>query len=194
MLIAAAVSVLLSALSWWIGDETISRSFWIAHLMALSLSIFLVFGFTRSFNSKTDFTLLFWSLPFMLDMAIIIVDSQYLFERSGNSWIPRGDNAFVYLHIGIAVFYAAISLYYGFMVYNALKLHDQREKSIRFRYILAGLLVIFAAQVVAAPIRAVLTTTSPVAEGGTLIGALLLWLGTVEPKAVFLERKKQRVA
>lgn len=194
LLLTASLSALLSAISWWIGDETISRSFWMAHWITLSLSICLVFCFTRSFNSKPDLTLLFWSLPFMLDLALIIIDGQYLFERSGNTWMPQGDNAFVYLHIGISAFYAAISLYNCVMVYNALKLHDEKEKSMRFRYILAGLLVIFAAQVVVAPLRAVTTSASPVAEGGTFIGGLLLWRGIVEPKAVFSERKRQRVA
>ncbi len=194
LLLVASTSALLSAVSWWVKGDTVSRSFWMAHTITLSLSIFLVFCFTRSFNSKPNFTLLFWSLPFMLDLAIIIVDAGHLVQRSGRAWVPKGGNAFLYLHMGIAVFYAVISLYYCFMVYNALKLSDERRKSVRFGYILAGLLIIFASQLMAASLHAILSPSSPVAEAGSLVGAFLLWLGIVEPRAIFLDRKGQRVA
>lgn len=194
LLVAAALSGVLSAVSWWIPDETISRSFWIAYWISLSLTVFLVFCFTRSFGSKADFTLLFWSIPIMLDLAIIIIDNAFLFERSGNTWAATADNAFVYLHIAIIVFYAGMSIYYCFMVYRALKSHDQKEESARFRYILAGLLVIFVSQLIAGPFRSLFKPGNPINEIGTLIGTLLLLLGIVEPKLAFLERKRQGVA
>lgn len=193
-LVAVAVSSALSAASWWIRDDTISRSFWVAHWGTLSLSVFLTFGFARSFSNKADYTLLFWSLPLMFDLAIIVVDSHLLLRRSGNSWVPYTDNAFFFSHIAINLLYALMSLYYCFMVYATLRSHGQKEEAAHFGYVLAGLLVIFASQFVAGSLRAALNPGNPITEAGTLLGSALLLIGVVEPKIGFLEKNKQGVA
>ena len=193
-LVTAAAAGAFSAVSWWVGDETISRSFWIVHAMSLSLGVFLIFGFTRSFGSKVDYTLLLWSLPLMFDLAVIIVDSQFLYRRSGDTWVPRADNAFFYVHLALNIFYIIMSLYYCFMVYAALRSQEQKEEAVRFRYIFAGLLVIFVSVSVADQLRGTMNPAIPIAEIGSLLGAALLLIGVVEPKAGFLGRKKQGVA
>ncbi len=111
MLVVFAVSMALSAISWWIKDDTISKSFWIAYWVALSCSAFLVFGFARSFGSKADFMLLFWAIPLMFDIALIIVGNNYLMERSGSTWVPRTENIAYYVHWAINGAYAVLSLY-----------------------------------------------------------------------------------
>jgi hypothetical protein len=194
MLVAFALSLALSAISWWIQDDTISKSFWIAYWVALSCSAFLVFGFARSFGSKADFKLLFWSIPLLFDIALIIVGNNYLVERNGSTWVPRIQNNVYYVHWAINGAYAVLSIYYCIMAYVALRTHDQKEEEIHFRYVLAGLLVIFVSQLAAGPIRAALNPGNPITEIGTLLGALLLLIGVVEPKMKFMEKRKQGVA
>jgi hypothetical protein len=194
LLLTASVCALLGAVALWVGDDTISQSFWIARCATLSLSIFLVFCFARSFNSTTNYTLLFWALPFLLDLSIIIVDIQHIYNRSGRDWMINTPNALSYIHLAIAVFYAAVSFYFWYMVYSALKAHEDRKKSVRISYMLAGLLIIFASQVAVAPLRAYLSSASPIVEAGSLLGAFLLWLGIAEPRAILIERKKRRPA
>jgi hypothetical protein len=194
MLIAFALSLALSAISWWIRDDTISKSFWIACWVALSCSAFLLFGFARSFGSKADFTLLFWSIPLLFDIALIIIGNNVLMERVGSTWVPRAERNVYYLHWAINGAYAVLSVYYCIMAYLALKSHDQREETAHFRYVLAGLLVIIISQLAAGPLRAALNPGNPISEIGTLLGTVLLLIGVVEPKMEFIEKRRQGVA
>lgn len=191
MLTTFALSMALSAVSWWVGDEAISKSFWIAYWIALSGSAFLVFCFARSFGPKADIGLLFWSIPLMFDVALIVVAERHIFERSGGTWVPVLASSAYIVHWSINAAYAVLSVYFCFIAYLALKSHGQREELVHFRFVLYGLVIIFISQLAAGLLRASLSPWNPIAELGTLAGAVLLLVGVVEPRRKIKKRLRQ---
>jgi hypothetical protein len=194
MLIAFSASLAFSAVSWWTGGDTVSRSFWMACWVALSCSAFLVFAFTRSFSSKLDFKLFFWAVPLMFAIALVLAGSDQLLERSGRAWVPRTEQGAYYIYWAISGAYAVLSVYYSVMVYTTLRSHGQREEAGQFRFVLAGILIIIAFQIAAGPLRAALNPGNPISELGTLLGALILMIGIVEPGTKMPGKGKQEVA
>jgi hypothetical protein len=194
LMIVFALSLGLSAISWWIRNDAISKSFWIAYWLALSGSSFLVFCFSRSFGPKADFKLLFFSIPLMFNLALVIVNETYLLERSGSTWVPQTGNAVYFVYWGINAVYAVLSVYYCVVAYVALRSHGQKEETANFRYVLYGLVVIIISQLAAGPLRAALNPGNPVSEIGTLAGMLLLLVGVMEPKLSLKGFKRQGVA
>ena len=190
-LVAASATNAFGALSWWVDDFSISGDLWIASAVCLSASIFLIFGFARSFSVEAKYTLLFWSVPFMLNAAVIIVGSHAIYERSGSSWIPQGYGGTALVHVALDSFYALLILYYVIVLYLELRTHAQRQELINFRYILGGLAIMFLSVSIGGWLRATVNPEIPVPEIGTIVGALLIMRGVVGPVAGFAARKAQ---
>ena len=180
-LVATAVSYALRVVAYWVGDMTISRNFCIASFTVLAASLFLIFGFARSFSVDADYTLLFWSLPLMFVMALVIMNPEALFYRDGGFWVLKEFNATVTIFVAIYGLYALLGLYYAGMLYRTLRSHDQKRELHNFRYILGGLLVVFISAAVGGWLKASVSSGMPVLEIGNLIGALLIMRGVTGP-------------
>ena len=190
-LVAASAIYTFNAASYWVTSPTISQSFWIASSVSLSVTVFLIFGFARSFSVEADYTLLFWSVPLMFNVSMVIVNADSLFRRSGKAWIPQGYNAYVGVYIAIDTFYAVLAIYYAVMLYRALKSHDQKKDSGNARYVLEGLVLVFISAAIGGWLKTSVNAQIPVFEIGTVIGALLIMRGVAGPKVGFGTRKAQ---
>jgi hypothetical protein len=190
-LTASAASFAFSAMSWWVRDMTISEDLWIASFVCLTFSVFLIFGFARSFSVEARFTLLFWALPLMLDIAIVVVGSQAIFRRDGNSWIPKGYTSVFYLQIALNSFYALLAVYYIVVLYIALKPHAQKQEFDNVRFIMAGLLITLFSISVGGWLRTSISPDVALTELGTIIGTLLILRGIVGPNLGFRKKKTQ---
>jgi hypothetical protein len=173
-LMTAAANYALSAVAFWVDDRAISQSFWVASFVALSASLFLVFAFARSFSVDASHALFFWSVPLMFNAALIIMNPEAIFVRSGDSWVLREINAAVVICIAIITFYALSALYYAFMLHHTLRSHRQKAELHNFRYILGGLLIVFSSAAVGGWLKASVNPWIPVLEIGNLLGALMI--------------------
>jgi hypothetical protein len=180
-LVAAAASSAFGAASWWISDNGISEGFWVASAVCLSLTVFLIFAFARSFATEAGYTLVFWSVPLMFDVALIIYNSEVLFVRSGNGWVPKDYSTAFYVHVAIVSFYALLAIYHAVMLYVAMRSQAQRQELNSIRLILGGLIITFAAAVAGGWVRMSVNEEIPIIEVGMIVGALLIVLGIVGP-------------
>ncbi len=190
-LVTTAFSYVLGTVAYWVGDTTLSRNFWIASFAVFTASLFLIFGFARSFSVDASYMLLFWALPLMVGMALVIVNPEALFSRSGDLWILKEYSAPVVIFVAINALYALLALYYAGMLYRTLRSHDQKRELHNFRYILAGLLVFFISAAVGGWLKSSVNSEMPVLEIGNLIGALLIMRGVTGPIEGLWLRKAQ---
>lgn len=183
-LLAATAHNAYGAVSYWVEDAAISETFWIASYVALTLGVFLIYAFTRSFSVEASHTLFFWSLPLLADLSILIVNHSYLFRRSNGNWVPAGYNALFIVHILLNVFYAVLALYYAAVLYTDLRKQSHRPELNRFLFIFAGIAVVFLSVSVGGGVRIAMNPGSPVSEIGMLIGGLIMLRGMAGRKTV----------
>ncbi|MDY6795274.1 MAG: hypothetical protein SWK76_08350 [Actinomycetota bacterium] len=173
-LIAGSMSALCGAVSYWTVDPSISTSFFIAYRALLSITVFLLFLFARSFSLKTDYTILFCSLPLQFDIALLVVINSGLLKKQGNSYVMNFNNAFAVIHISIFAFYALLTIYYFVMVYLDLrKAGKTREMKQVMLFILALVLMIFF-MMMEAQIRSWLKVDIPIGGIGIILGAFII--------------------
>ena len=188
-LVASAVSYALGAVAYLVADMTISQDFWIASSAVLAASLFLIFGFARSFSVDAGYMLLFWSLPLMFNMALVIVNPEALFFRNGDLWVLKELNTTVAIYIAINGFYAFLALCYAVMLYRTLRSHEQERELHNFRYVLGGLLVLFSFAAIGGWLKASVNPQIPVLEIGSLIGAVIIVRGVTGPiEGLWLKR------
>jgi len=190
-LTASALNYALSAAAYWVGDMTISQSLWAASFTVLSISLFLIFGFARSFKVDASYTLFFWTIPLMFSMALTIMYPEAIFDRIGDIWVLKEFNAATLVYLIIDVFYALLALYYISMLYRTLKSHGQRKELHNTRYILAGLLIVFVTVAVGSWLKASTDPGLPVVEIGNLLGALMILWGVTGPTTALATRKAE---
>jgi hypothetical protein len=190
-LVASALNYALSAAAYWVADTTISQSLWAASFVVLSMSLFLIFGFARSFTVDASHILFYWSVPLMFNVSLIMMYPEALFARSGDLWALKEFNGAVGISIAINAFYAMLALFYIAMLYRTLRSHDQKKELHNSRYVLAGLLLLFITAAAGGWLKASVNTEMPVLEIGNLIGALVIMRGVIGPLRGFGVRKTQ---
>ena len=190
-LVVSALNYALSAAAYWVADMTISQSLWLASSVILSLSLFLIFAFARSFIVDASHVLFYWTIPLMFNVALIIMEPEALFARTGDLWAIKEFNAAAASYIAIDMFYGLLAIYYVFALYGTLRSHDQVRESHNWGYILAGLLTVFASAAVGSWLKASLDPGIPVVEIGNLLGALLVMRGVTGPIFDFATRRAE---
>ncbi len=190
-LVAIALSYASRAAAYWVGDMTISQSLWVASSLALSVGIALIFGFARSFNVDASHVLFYWSVPLMFNIALILMEPESLFYRNGDLWVLKEYNAATAIFFAINAFYSLLAIYYAAMLYRTLKSHDQKKELGNFRFVLAGLLLVFASVAAGGWVKASIDPGIPLEEIGNLIGALLIMRGVTGPITGFTSRRVQ---
>jgi len=180
-LVASALNYAFSAAAYWVADMTISQSLWAASFVILSLSLFFIFAFARSFIMDASHALFYWSIPLMFNLALIIMEPEALFARTGDLWAIKDFNAAAIIYIIIDMFYGLLAVYYIFALYGTLRSHDQARELRNWSYILAGLLMVFASAAVGGWLKASVGPGIPVVEIGNLLGALLIMRGVTGP-------------
>lgn len=190
-LVASALNYALSAAAYWVSDLTISQSLWAASFIILSISLFLIYGFARSFKVDASHVLFYWTIPLMFNIAVIIMEPETIFARTGHLWAIKELNAAVIVYIIIDAFYGLLALYYVVALYGTLRSHDQVRELQNWRYILAGLLVVFASAAVGGLLKASVDPGMPVVEIGNLLGALLIMRGVTGPILDFDARRAE---
>ncbi|MBN2028508.1 MAG: hypothetical protein JW854_17285 [Actinobacteria bacterium] len=190
-LVASALNYALSAAAYWVKDMTISQSLCAASFTVLSISLFLIFGFARSFTVDASHLLFYWSVPLMFSMALTIMYPEALFVRSGDIWVLKKLNAATGVYIAIGALYAMLAVYYIGVLYRTLRSHGQKKEMKNTLYILAGLLLLFITAAVGGWLKASTDPGIPVVEIGNLIGALMIVWGVTGPMTAFTARKAE---
>lgn len=175
-LVASAATALFSALSWWIGDITISRSFQAAALGFMVTGFFSIFLFARSFDHKLDFTVLFWSVPYQFYLAGIIMNHEIIHVREGGMWVLGRSMPVVWAGSIAMLFYMALAIVYIARLYLTLRRESRKKEVWRVRIILVALVILFAANILgdAFPTGSWVLRNIPLVAIGDLAGSLLL--------------------
>lgn len=192
-LIATAASDAFFAVSYWVADESISMTFWVASFVSLSLGIFFIFAFARSFSLEATYALFFWSLPLMFGVSLSIVGSEALFLRSGRAWIPKGWSAAFVIQVAVIAFYVLLALYYAVVLYLDLRAHSGKQELSRFGFIFLGVALIFLSISVGGWLKMDIDPEIPFLEVGTLVGAILVLRGIVRPRMGFVRTRSRGV-
>ena len=173
-LVSGALAAASAAASFWIKDPTISRSFYIGYRTLLSITIFILFVFARSFSRKADYTLLFWSVPLMFDIAQVIVNGDEMFRVMGNSYVPDFANPFSVIHVTISVFYTLMALYYLVMLYTDLRKAGKSRQMRQVLLLTAAFAIMLFLMLLESLIRSWLEVNIPIGGAGLIVGAIIM--------------------
>jgi len=187
-LLSGSLAAASAASSFWINDPSISHSFYMGYRMLLSTSIFILFVFAHSFSRKSDYTLFFWSVPLMFDIAQVIVNGDEMFRVMGNSYVPDFANPFSVIHVTIALFYTVMALYYLGMLYIDLgKAGKSRQKRQVLLFIVAFATMLIL-MLLESQIRSWLDVNIPIGGIGIISGAMIIVLALRGP---FMEKAEE---
>jgi hypothetical protein len=183
-LITGALAAVCAAVSFWIKDPSISRSFYMGYRILLSITVFILFVFARSFSHKADYTLFFWSVPLMFDIAQVIVNGEEMYKVMGNSYVPDFANPFSIISMTVIFFYTLMALYYLVMLYIDLgKVGKSRQMRQVLLFIAAFAMMLFF-MLLESQIRSWLDINIPIGGIGIIVGAVIIVLALRGP---FLE-------
>jgi len=177
-LLSGAVCAALTAASWWVGDRTASLSIFMASRIFYGLSAFAAFLFARSFASSGDHRLFFWSVPFQLTVAVIVVNGDGLYLREGTQWVAdRGHPAF-FINAAVLLLYFILAVYHMSALLVVLRREKKEEEARRVMVLLAALVLLLCAGILGSllGVRTVLGRRLPLSELIYLVGVLLLSL------------------
>ena len=180
-LISGALAGACAAASFWIEDPSISRSFYMGYRILLSITVFILFVFARSFSRKADYTLFFWSVPLMFSMAQVIVNGDDMYKVMGNSYVPDFSNPFSVIALAIFLFYTLMALYYLVMLYMDL---GKARKSRQMRQVLlfiAAFAIMLFFMILESQIRSWLDVDIPIGGIGIIVGAVIIVLALRRP-------------
>lgn len=173
-LITGSLAALCAAVSFWIPDTAISLSFFVAYRVLISFTVFVLFVFARSFSHRPDYTLLFWSLPLMFDVAQIIVNGGNMLREAGNSYVLDLGNPFTVAHVTIFAFYMVLSVYYLFVLYLELKRVGRERERRQVLFFFSALLIMLSMMVLETLIRSWLEVNILLGGIGVIAGAVLM--------------------
>lgn len=185
----SAVTALIAAAAMWIGDRTISLSFSVVARIIFMVIAFLLFLFARSFSVAADYTILFWSVPLQLGIAVASVNWQHMFERSGGYWILDLESPAVMIVIAVSWFYGIMALTYAILLYMTLRREGRENEKSRTLIMIAAMVVLFAASVA----RSIIITAAGYAIGIAYLGylaGLLMLLWAIRGPLVFRPMKR----
>jgi hypothetical protein len=180
-LISGALAAACAAASFWIKDPTISRSFYMGYRILLSISIFIQFAFARSFSRKADYTLFFWSVPLMFEIAQVIVNGDEMYRVMGNSYVPDFANPFSVIQITIAVFYTLMALYYLVMLYIDLGKAGKSRQMRQVLLFIAAFATMLFFMLLESQTRSWLDVNIPIGGIGIIVGAVIIVLALRGP-------------
>jgi len=175
-LLAGALGAAFSSISWWMGDDTISLSFYQVTSVFAVGSTFFVFAFARSFGRSADYTLFFWSLPLQFAVAAILVNGGDLFNRDGRLWVFDNESPVTWINAAALMLYAVMAIAYVVVLLRDLRREGKNREGQRVKVVLAALLILFYAEVM----EGILGARSwwgghvPLVEIAELAGALVL--------------------
>ncbi|MBC7253717.1 MAG: hypothetical protein H5T72_07095 [Actinobacteria bacterium] len=161
-LLGAALSALFSAVSWWVGDRTVSLSFYQATLVLMAASSFSVFLFARSFSRSVDYRAYFWSLPLQLAAAAVLANGETMLCRQSRIWVLDQSSPAAWIEAATLVLYSLLAIYYISVLVWELRREGRSVEAERMGVILAALLILFYANVM-----------------GGILGARKWWEGRV---------------
>jgi hypothetical protein len=170
----SAVTALITAAEMWIEDASVSLSFTAAARMYAMIIVFMLFLFTRSFSVAADFTILYWSIPLQIGMAVIIMNWQRIFEMSGGDWILDMKSSAAMVTVAVSWFYGTLALVYAVILYLTLRREGREKESRRSLIMLAALAVLFVASAIRGFISGAAGYAISAAYLGHLAGVLLL--------------------
>lgn len=185
-LLAAALSAVSSAVSWWLEDRSVSLSFSQANSVLALTSSFFVFLFARSFSRSADYKAYFWSLPLQLAAASVLANGEDMLCRRSKVWIPNESSPATWIVAAVLLFYSLLAIYHIAVLLRELRREGRRRESQRMGVILTALLILFYANVLAGALgaRGWWEARVPLSELAGLVGALVLawgvagkWLG-----------------
>jgi len=180
-LISGALAAACAAASFWIKDPAISRSFYMGYRILLSIAIFILFAFSRSFSRKADYALFFWSVPLMFDIAQVIVNGDEMYRVMGNSYVPDFANPFSVIHITIFLFYALMALYYLVMLYIDLGKAGKSRQMRQVLLFIAAFTTMLFFMLLESQIRSWLEVNIPIGGIGIIAGAVIIVLALRSP-------------
>lgn len=170
----SAVTAIIAAAGIWIEDASVSLSFTAVARILLMVVVFLLFLFTRSFSVQTDYTILFWSVPLQLGMAMIMVNWQHMFARSGGFWVmDTGDPAAIVV-ITVSWFYGVLALVYAVVLYLTLRREGREKEKGRTLLMIAALAVLFVSGSIRTTISGASSYIVSTVYLGYLAGVLML--------------------
>jgi hypothetical protein len=173
-LVLGAVAAIIAAAGLWIEDASISLSFTAAARMFVMILAFLLFLFARSFSIAADYTILFWSVPLQLGMALIIVNWQHIFEQSGGQWIMDIGNPASIVIAAVNWFYGILALAYAIILYLTLRREGREMEKTRTLIMIAAIVVLFVATAIRGTLSGAVGYALDISYLGHLAGVLLL--------------------
>ncbi|MDI6874845.1 MAG: hypothetical protein QME84_11275 [Actinomycetota bacterium] len=178
-LLAAALSAVFSAVSWWVGDRTVSLSFFQATSVLMVASAFFVFLFARSFGRNVDYRAYFWSLPLQLAAAAALANGHSMFSRRSRAWVLDNSSPAAWIVAAALLIYSLLAIYYIAVLLRELRREGHGEEAQRMGVILAALLILFYANVLGGILgaRGWWEARVPLVELADLAGALVLAWG-----------------
>jgi len=178
-LVAAALSVVFSAVSWWVEDRTVSHSFCQAATVLMTASSFFVFLFARSFGRGVDYKAYFWSLPLQLAAAAVLANGNAMFSRHSRAWVLERSSPASWIVAAVLVLYSLLAVYHIAGILRELHREGREREAQRMGIILAALLILFYANVMGGILgaREWWGARIPLVELTYLIGALVLAKG-----------------
>ncbi len=178
-LLAAALSAVFSAVSWWVGDPAVSRSFFQATSVLMVASSFFVFLFARSFAKGVDYRAYFWSLPLQLAAAAVLVNGEDMLCRRSRVWVPDNSSPATWILSGVLVLYSLLAVFSISTLLRELHREGRGVEAERTAVILAALLVLFYANLMGGILgaREWWEARVPLVELAYLAGALVLAWG-----------------
>lgn len=178
-LLAAALSAISSAVSWWVEDRTVSLSFSQATSVLVLSSSFFVFLFARSFSRNVDYRAYFWSLPLQLSAAAVLANGEDMLCRRSKAWIPDNSSPATWIVAAALLLYSLLAIYHIAALLRELRREGHRRETQRMGIILAALLILFYANVLGGVLGAQgwWEARVPLVELASLVGALVLAWG-----------------
>jgi hypothetical protein len=173
-LVLSAVTAIITAAGIWIEDMSVSLSFTAAARMYLMVLAFLLFLFARSFSVAADYTLLFWSVPLQLGMALIIMNWQHMFEESGGHWILEIGNPASVAVAAVSWLYGILALAYAIILYLTLRREGREKEKGRTLMMIAAIAVLMAASAIRGTISGAVGYAINISYLGHLVGVMML--------------------
>lgn len=149
-LLAAALSAVFSAVSFWVKDRMVSLSFFQATSVLIVVSAFFVFLFARSFGRSVDYRAYFWSLPLQLAAAAVLANGETMLCRESRIWVMDNSSPASWIVATVLVFYSLLAIYYISVLIRDLRREGLGPEAERMSVILAALLILFYANVLGA--------------------------------------------
>ncbi len=159
-----------------VPDDDISRSFWLAGYSSVNVLLLLLLLFVRSFTGGGRFRDVFWSLPALFSISVIILGGSSFSLRDQGVWRFELACRASLLPRSVMIFYALAAMALLAALYANMREGGTEAAERGVKYLLWALVIMFVTNAASPFVRQYVSPQLPIGEVGFTVGALLIAL------------------